>query len=228
MTVTAQHSADNLTNTSLLEDNNNTPAATTESERIIRQWNILQQLDRNVQQSMLELRALAQDASKSAAEKSGPSEFESFSRNVSTQLSQMPLNDALHCQLAIQGVLQNFRSRHQHQQPLSSTETTSQMFEISTHLAPYVNNQMTNISFANPKPTNNVPSAQSQDVVPIGLVAAQNSTNVNGRRSHHQQDMQNVGPESDLLPGSMLQEMNNSEQRDLMIVDIVSDSDENE
>lgn len=243
VTATAQHSADNtLTNTSMLEDNNN-PAATTESERINRQWNILQQLDRNVQQSMLEMRALAHDAAKSAADKSGPSEFESFSRNVSTQLSQMPLNDALHCQLAIQGVLQNFRLRqhpqqpHQQQQqlqqPLSSNETVSQMFEISNLSAPCDDSQMTNLSFATSTTKNNIRSPQCREVRPISLVAARNSSN--GRGHHNKQDdMPIVGPDSDPLHESLLQKKNDSVQRgrpicnDLMIVDIVSDSDEDQ
>lgn len=113
----------------------------TDAERTVRQQQILQHLDQQVQQSMRALRSLAEEeaaakiaAATETAERlnrstengGGNSEFDVFGRNVSLQLGKLGLSEALHCQLAIQSVLRTFRLRQQqHQQSQQLTSATA-------------------------------------------------------------------------------------------------------
>lgn len=228
--VTISTASTNSASTNRLDDTtNSTIAVTTESERLGRQWDILQQLDRNVQQSMLELRELQNDAVKTSAEKSALNEFSSFSRDVSAQLSRLPLNEALHCQLAIQGVLHEFRFRQQqHPQQQSQQQHQSQQQSHQQHL------QQQEHQLRQPIQTNN---EASSEVFEISTV----SHHDNGHQlSDISTSMNNVGSRSlqtrpmVFIPGqhNIDNEENDATRltvpNDLMIVDIVSDTDEDE
>lgn len=92
------------------------------ADRITRQLDAIQQLDRSVQQTMLVLRTLAHEEATAAVrgiETTGANdtlrdrnEFDAFGRNVASQLEQMPLEVSINCQHAIQSVLRVFRLRH--------------------------------------------------------------------------------------------------------------------
>lgn len=95
-------------------------STTSSADRIEKQLKIVEKLDTAVQQSMLDLRQLAQeeiaaglrrrqDRRRDSSSPTETNEFQLFGRNVAIQLAQMPLDMALHCQMALQGVLGTYR-----------------------------------------------------------------------------------------------------------------------
>lgn len=97
-------------------------SSTTSADRLEQQLKIIEQLNTVVQKSMLDLRNLTQEEISAGLRRSqrrdsieDGHEFKVFGRNVGLQLGQMPLDVALHCQLAIQGVLRTFRLRQHNQ-----------------------------------------------------------------------------------------------------------------